>query len=378
MAIFTTLAAVAGLGGGLLKGFGAQAGADARNRQRAAQAKIESRRAEYQYDLENVRAGVQWQWDMARTEQLRSVEAQNQLDSLTRGSQLIGSAIENLEINMGALNDIYGTQEQLRATQAGLEFGYESSQLADRMNIEVLGYMRSVMGRSIAANNLVSTTQRQSKELQQSLLLDQQRDYLNYNVQRLTAALDDSRAKATYSARQGTGATSKRLAMEAGQRIGKLAVEMDIKRQDRGVKTALFNKYMQGEVSGRIAEFALQSEADIDRAEYSVKRFGADSKFLSDRFEKLTIPSFDLAARQGSREMQSLMLQTKNSIQNAMQPYRQKTYFDPLKPIPGLQPLTIMPNKEQGPSTFSVLGGALLNGISGAMSGYDAATNTFM
>ena len=115
MPVFTTLAAVAGVGSGLIKGFGAQAAADARNSVRKSQAKIASNRAEYEYEINNRRADSQWAWDMARTSQLRSVEAQNQFDSLTRGSQLIDSAIENFEINSAALRDRYGTEEALRA-----------------------------------------------------------------------------------------------------------------------------------------------------------------------------------------------------------------------------------------------------------------------
>ena len=377
MAIFTTLAAVAGVGSGLMKGFGAQAAADARNSVRKSQAKIASNRADYEFELNNRRADAQWAWDMARTSQLRSVEAQNQIDSLTRGNQLISSAIENFQINSAALQDRFGFEESLRAKQAGLSFGYNMNKLAADAAIQVASYMKQVQVRGNQARNLVTQTERQSQELQQSLLLDQRRDYLNYNVQKLAAALADSKTKSTLYARQGSGKTSKRLAMEAGQKLGKLMVEMDIKRTDRRVKTALFNKYMNGEVSGQLGQYALQSEQDIQQATYTVNRYKANTQFEIDKMRELTIPSFALAARQGNREMQSLALQTKSTIQQAMQPYRQKEYFDPRKPISGLSPLNIQPNLEQGPSTGSILAGALLNGVSGAMSGYDAKTKTF-
>jgi hypothetical protein len=368
---------VAGLGSSLISGFGAQNAANARNQQRRDQAKIESKRSEFQYDLQNWQAGTQWAWDMARTSQLRVVETQNQLDNLVRGNQLIDSAIQNFQLNSAALQDIYGTQEDLRAAQEGLEFGYQSNELARNMQNQITGYLRAVQQRTIAATNLVSQTQRQAQELQQSLLLDQQQDNLTYNVRRLEAALQDSKSKAVFSARQGTGATSKKLAMEAGQQIGKLAVELDIKAKNRRTKNALFNSYMQNEVSGEIASFALQSERDVEQGQYVLEKYKADSQFLRDKMEQLTIPSFALAARQGQREMTSLKLQSLNAIQQATQPYRPREIWDPLKPIPGLSPVTIQPTMEQGPSTMSVLGGAFLSGLNGAMQGYDSRTNTF-
>lgn len=377
MPVLTTMSASVGFGSSLLSGFGAQAATRERNKMRQFQADMASDRAENEYIINAETADTQWFWDMARTSQLRQVEAQNELDSLTRGSQLIDSAIENFQINSEALQDRFGVEEGLRAKQAGLSFGYNTDKLAANAGIQVASYMRQVKARGLQSRATVSQTERQSQELQQSLLVDQQRDYLNYNVQKLAAALNDSKSKATYSARQGSGATSKRLAMEAGQKLGKLAVEMDIKRSDRGVKTALFNKYMNSEVSNQLGQYAIQSEQDIAQAQYTNNRYRADSQLEIDQMRELTIPSFELSARQGNREMRSLGLQTKATIQQAMQPYRQKEYLDPRKPIRGLKPLTIQPNLEQEKSTGSILAGALLSGVQGAMAGYDAKTNTF-
>ena len=105
MPLLTTVLAGAGLASNLISGFGAQNAANARNKQRRDQARIESKRAEFQYDLENWRAGTQWAWDMARASQLRVVESQNQFDALTRGSQLIESAVQNFQLNSAALQD---------------------------------------------------------------------------------------------------------------------------------------------------------------------------------------------------------------------------------------------------------------------------------
>ena len=377
MAVLTTAMFATQATSSLLKGFGDQFAVRERNKMRQFQADMKSDRAENEWIINAETADSQWAWDMARTEQLRSVEAQNAVDYMTRGSQVIDSAIENFTLNAGALIDQYGVGEALRAQQAGLEFGYKTDKLSRDAAIQIAAYLKQVQARSLQAQALVANTESASQKLQQSLLLDQQKDYLEYNVQKLLAALNSSKAKANYSARQGTGATSKRLAMEAGQRLGKMAAEMDIKRKDRRVKTALFNKYMNTEVSGQLGQWALLSEKDVEQAQYTNEAFQADTQYEIDRMEKLTIPSFALAARQGQREMQALVASSKSTIQRAMQPYRQKEYLDPRKPIRGLRPISIQPNLEQAPSTFSILGGALMKGIQGAMQGYDSATNTF-
>jgi len=378
MAILTAISAGAGLASGLLGGFGQQAAAAERNEINRIKAKTESAFAKAQYNINNKRAQQQWAWDMARTEQLRSVEAQTAVDVAQRGALIVESAIENLAINQGALADRYGTEEQLRAKQVGMEFDYGQKKLSDDIARQTAQYMRSIQQRGLQSAVAVSQGERQAQELQQSLLLDQQKDYLQYNVQKAAALLQDSGAKARYSARQGSGVTSKRLAMEAGQRLGKLAAELEIKSNDRRAKTAMFNKYMSGELAGTLGTYALQAQDDADAMQYSLDRYGANSKLQRQQLQDLTIPTFDLAERQYGRELKSLELQTTNAIKSAQQPYRQKEYIDPIKPIKGLKPMTMMPIAEKGPSTMSVLGNSLLAGVQGAMSAYDPKTKTFM
>jgi len=378
MAILTAISAGAGLASGLLGGFGQQAAAAERNEINRIKAKTESAFAKAQYNINNKRAQQQWAWDMARTEQLRSVEAQTAVDVAQRGALIVESAIENLAINQGALADRYGTEEQLRAKQVGMEFDYGQKKLSDDIARQTAQYMRSIQQRGLQSAVAVSQGERQAQELQQSLLLDQQKDYLQYNVQKAAALLQDSGAKARYSARQGSGVTSKRLAMEAGQRLGKLAAELEIKSNDRRAKTAMFNKYMSGELAGTLGTYALQAQDDADAMQYSLDRYGANSKLQRQQLQDLTIPTFDLAERQYGRELKSLELQTTNAIKSAQQPYRQKEYIDPIKPIKGLKPMTMMPIAEKGPSTMSILGNSLLAGVQGAMSAYDPATKTFM
>lgn len=363
--------------GSLLGGLGQQANARTQNRINDAKYKTQKAISNAQYEIEKSRAAQQWAWDMARTEQLRQVEAQTAVDVAERGALVIDSAIENYEINEGALRDQYVVQERLRAEATGMEFDYSQQKLNDDIARQTAAYMRSIQQRGLQAAITTSQAERQAEELQQSLLLDQQKDYLTYNVQKAAALLKDSGAKARYSARQGGGVTSKRLAMESGQKLGRLAVELEYKSRDRANRLAMLNKSMTGEVANQLGTYALQAEDDANAMQYSIDRFGANSILQRNQLENLTIPTFALGERQYGRELRSLEVQTNSTIAQAQQPYRQKEYMDPVKPIAGLRPSTLPPIPIAGPSTMSVIGSSLMAGIQGAMSGYDATTKTF-
>ena len=377
MGVLTAVSAGTAILGGIFGGLGQQANAREQNKIQKLQYKNQKAYAEAQYEIEKKRAEQQWAWDMARTEQLRSVEAQTAVDAATRGALVIDSAIENYELNKGALRDQFIVQERLRAEATGMEFDYGQQKLNADVARQTAQYMRSIQQRGLQASVLTSQTERQGEELQQSLLLDQQMDYLSYNTQKAAALLKDSGAKARYSARQGSGATSKRLAMEAGQRLGRIAVELDYKRRDRANKMAMFNKTMTGEVANQLGAYALQAEDEANAMQYTLDRYGANSKLQRQQLEKLTIPTFALGERQYGRELKALEVKTSGTIAQAQQPYRQKEYMDPVKPIAGLRPQMLAPIPTQGPSNMSILGGSLMAGVQGAMSAYDPKTKTF-
>jgi len=377
MGVLTAVSAGTAVLGGIFGGFGAQANARTQNRINNEKYKNQKAISNAQYEIEKSRAAQQWAWDMARTEQLRQVEAQTAVDVAERGALVIDSAIENYEINEGALRDQYVVQERLRAEATGMEFDYGQQKLNDDIARQTAAYMRSIQQRGLQAAITTSQAERTAEELQQSLLLDQQKDYLTYNVQKAAALLKDSGAKAKYSARQGGGVTSKRLAMESGQKLGRLAVELEYKSRDRANRLAMLNKSMTGEVANQLGAYALQAEDDANAMQYSIDRFGANSILQRNQLENLTIPTFALGERQYGRELRSLEVQTNSTITQAQQPYRQKEYMDPVKPIAGLRPSTLPPIPIAGPSTMSILGSSLMAGVQGAMSAYDPATKTF-
>ena len=378
MAILTAISAGTALLGGVLKGVGAKANAAAQNTINKENYKTNKLYSEIQYEIQNKRAAQQWAWDMAQTQQLRQVEAQTAVDQAERGALVIDSAIENYELNESALRDQFIVQERLRAEATGMEFDYSQQKLNDDVARQTAQYMRSIQQRGLQASILTSQTERQAGELQQSLLLDQQKDYLAYNVQKAAALLKDSGAKARYSARQGSGATSKRLAMSAGQKLGRLAAEMEYRSRDRASRMALLNKSITGEVANQLGLYALQAEDDANAMQYQVNRYGAESLLQRNQLDKLTIPTFELGERQYGRELKALEIQTSSTIAQAKQPYRQREYMNPVKPIAGLAPMTMAPTPIKGPSNMSILGSSLMSGIQGAMSAYDPKTNTFL
>ena len=55
-----------------------------------------------EWELANKQANLQWEWDMARVNQLRDVEQQKAADQANYASLLIRNASQNLAINQGA------------------------------------------------------------------------------------------------------------------------------------------------------------------------------------------------------------------------------------------------------------------------------------
>ena len=84
-------------------------------------------------------------------------------------------------------------------------------------------------------------------------------------------------------------------------------------------------------------------------------------------YNELTLPSFDLAARQGEREYQALLQNTMNTIDGASTPYQEAIIFDPLEPIAGLKPEKGMVTKVAKPGWGSILTNSFIQGAQGAL-----------
>jgi hypothetical protein len=365
-----------GAGSSLIKGFGQNAAVDAANKAAKSSARLQTAQAMAGFQLGELQNQTQYAWDRARTAQLRVVEAQNALDQANYGTTLIGNAIENYEINQGALRDQFVVQEALRGTQVALEQGYTQNKLAADTSNQVGQYMRGIRDNALQQTLLEQQQTNQVQELLGSLALDEQKDGLEWQLRKLEAIEADAATKAKTYVRQGGGNTAKRLSMQAANNLGRIYGELAIKSNARDQKLRLLSTSIKTEGASQMGRLALASQDSAQRIAYSQSRFNADSNLSLNQLEKLTMPSFDLSQRQYGRELRSLQLQTNQAFQKGTNTYRQKEYMDPIAPMKGIAPMAVMPTMQQKQSGFSMFGGAVMAGAKGALSGAQKVKNS--
>ena len=166
-----------------------------------------------------------------------------------------------------------------------------------------------------------------------------------------------------------SAATAKSLQMNAAKTLGRSYGELLIRQRERKNSIATMNATMQGETAKGLARYALSSGRARADAQSSNKRFALDSQNRLDSFERLTMPGYNLAARQGQRDLDSLFLRTQGQLDEAKMPYRENIIFDPQKALPGMLVDVAAPTYAKQESTGSIIGGALVAGINGAMKG---------
>ena len=367
--ILTVLGAGAGIGQSALGSMAANKAADAANKAAKQSYKLDQVRAFAQYELDNLAAETQHAWDEARVAQLRANEATNKADQAEAGARVIANAAENLRLNTEALYDRYVTEEALRGDEIALTQAYEQALRADQTAQEQAQYLNRINAAGLEARSGSETLLNQSAELQASLAFDEQKDQLEYWAEAIQSTANDAAAKASLFARQGGGNTAKRLAMEGLSELGRKIGEVELRSQDRRAKQRLFSNAMTDKMATLYAQSANQADDMRSRIAFSAQRFGADSTNATTVLDKLILPTFNLSQRQYSRDLESLQLQTKNTMDNALTPYREQTFFDPMKPIAGLAPTSLGPTMQQKQSLGSMVGGALFGGIKGAMVG---------
>jgi hypothetical protein len=387
---------VLGIGSSLLGG-----NASRRQQQQAREEARQAALTQWVYDvaewqLANQVANQQWEWDMARVNQLREVELMKATDQANFANMLIRNAAANLAINQEALADRFVTEERLRGEQVGLEFmqaqdrgrtdfNFQTTQIAMDSMEQSRQFLNQVQLLENQSTAIINKYQEDAKDVMASLALDEARDNMAYQIQTIAAMEQDGRMSAITSGRQGGGATAQRLAINAAQAVGRTYAELDMKARSRDLKVALLNGAMRSEVSSEMGRIALQMEDQVARMAYTRDRAGRDTQFASDSFsredryqaevmERLTIPTFGLSQRQYGRELASLQIQTEGAFYEASMPYRQAPFLDPLRPTPGLMPLYTEIGSVRGQSTWATVGTALAQGIASADSWHRADT----
>lgn len=100
----------------------------------------------------------------------------------------------------------------------------------------------------------------------------------------------------------------------------------------------------------------------------SKQTYRLNTNYLLNNFNQLTVPSYELARRQGEREFTQLVQSTYNEVEAAATPYREAVIFDPLEPMAGLRPEKGLFTPVKGPSWGQIAVNAFTNGAQGAMS----------
>jgi len=359
--------AVLGLGQSFISGSQQQDAAREANELAEKQAKARFERAKKEYQIDWWQQKSNWLWQKAQVKAMKYAERQKKADYEWRAGKMIDAALQNLEVNTGAIRDKYITEENLRAKQVGMSYGYKMDQLASTAGETVRQYMAGIRDTALQSAQLVNQTEREGQELVSSLIFEQQKDHLQWELGQIAAVIDGAQVAATAGTRLGGSGTADRLAQNVAQKLGQTYGQMQMQSQSRQARLGLMNTAMRGETAVQMGRMALSMQDQAEKIKYTNSRYAADTAFETKVFGDLTIPSFALAGRQGVREMKALQIQTQSQVDEASMPYRKAIIFDPIKPIKGLKPEYYAPSKVYEPSTAGIIGNSILSGVQGAI-----------
>lgn len=357
-----------GIGTSFIQGNSQKNAARAQNDLAEEQAEARFERAEKEWAIDYETRKTNYVWDVAKLEAQKFVERQSKSDYEQRQGQLIESAMRNLEVNNQALNDRFITEEALRGKQVNLDLAYKQAEIATQTNEQLRLYMNDIKDRGMQATALVQKTENEAEQLQVEAVLAFQQETLERDIQNVAAVVGAATTRAVASQRQGGSSSSQRLALNDIQKLGRTYGLLENRNRSRQARIGLLNGAMQGERATELGRYALASQNNAERMKYASGKANRESAYNLDVFKDLTMPSFDLAKRQGEREIESLYIQTEARIDEASQPFRESIWFDPLEPIAGLRPEYMAPTKVYEPSGLDIGLNALGAGINGAMS----------
>jgi hypothetical protein len=351
--------------------FGGQQKAKAASDQnKAAEKQAEERfeRAEKEWAIDYQSRVANWMWDVAETETARFIDRQKKADYEWRQGKLIDSALRNLEVNEEALYDKYVTQENLRAKQEGLALDYKMSTLAGDTGEALRQYMMDIRAKSLESQALVQNKNTEGQALQIDLTNGYAEEAMKRDADTVAGVVASSVDKARTVTRTGGSSTGHRQSLNALQALGRSYGEMAQRNRSRQTRIGIYNGSMQGEVATRMGSYALSMMDNAQRMKYSSGKYSRDGNNALNTFKELTIPSFELAAKQGGRELESLHIGTEARINDASMPFRESIIFDPIEPIAGLKPDYYAPTKVYEPTGVDIALGAIQSGYQGAMS----------
>jgi hypothetical protein len=95
---------------------------------------------------------------------------------------------------------------------------------------------------------------------------------------------------------------------------------------------------MNDVVAKQLAELSIRAQGALQQGAIAGQIAQAQIAQRTDVFNNVTLPNFKLRQGQYQREVMGLQIRTASSIYEATRPYRLTEYWDPPKPIPGLEP----------------------------------------
>lgn len=361
------LGAALGAATGLIGG-NQQANA-AREQNAAAEEQAEQRfeKAEKEWAIDYEQKLSNYAWKLAETEAARFIDRQKKSDYETRQGQIIESAMRNLEVNQKALNDKYIVSEGLRRTQEELAIDNKMTVLANDSNEAIRTYMIAIQQKGLEAQTLLNKTQTEGQNLQADIVNGYAEEAVRRDVESVTALVASSLEKNKAIVRSGGSNSGHRQSLNALQALGRSYGGIKQRNQARQSRLGIFNSTMQGEVASQMGQYALAIGDNAERLKYTKNKYAQEGANALDVFRELTIPSFDLAKRQGGRELESLYIGTEGRIDEASMPFRESIIFDPLEPIAGLKPEYYAPTKVYEPTGLDIALGTVQGGVQGAM-----------
>ena len=366
--IGAVIGAVAGIGSSVFGAASSKSAADAQYKEAERQAKARFKRDVQEWRLSNLAAKTQWWWDKARIEQLRFNERQKAADYKAYQSQMLNAASQQLSTRIGEITARASLEQNSEFAKASVDYPYRMQALTIDTLETTRQFLNQVNQTALQSAQATSKINRETEELVGSLALEEQRDYLGWQLNKIQALVEDSKAGARGSDRQGGGQTGKLLMAQAAKQLGRSWGELQNNATSRKVRLGLLNSAIKGEFAQQMGIYALGMQDMTERAAATIKRSDNEASMLNQTMSKLTIPSFGWRANAYGAQLASAQADYTSSVVSLSKPYREEIYFDPLKPIKGLKPEYIGPTQPSTGNLGFTIGNSILSGVQGAMS----------
>ena len=423
------------------------------------------KRALVEFEVATQQQATNYAWDLARTEAQKFMDDQRKSDYEFSQMSIFDQAMDNLVLNTSGLLDKYELEEALRANQAvdGLttiqqaanlnkniatdkaaserrtitqqqkqnkyrtveadvryelerkSLAQQSRENARKTGAAVRQYMSNVKEKRLQGKELVSGVQDRMATLQAQNINEMKSKQLERNI-RVVANMMDQGAARSGSQRTGGSSSSRRLAMNEAQKLGRSYGEIQMLKEKQNLQMANMNADMQGTQAMKLGRLAVSMQNDVVQARSLIKQTKGANKILAQRqksiFSKrregmkdfkttarlgitamrkssddlansrhsvlnatrkgmrdfnITQEGFQIAARQGQREATGLYLQTNATIDQASMPYRSAIIFDPLEPIEGIPPEKSVPSFNFVENPINSYANAIMGGAQDAL-----------